>query len=305
MKKKLLPLVALVLLCLTVLWPFAVGGTTPLDPDAPASLTLHYQKDGTVFPELQVSIYRVAQAFPDGSYELIDPFASYHINIHGITMQEQWNTVAQTICAYIVADQVAPDREGLTDANGTVSFTDLETGLYFVREVVADNSGGTYIFNQFMVYLPTPQQDGSFSYDVEARPKCTAFIPKTQYTVTKLWQDEGSQNARPEEVTVDIYHDGILHDTQILSAQNNWTYTWYVTGEDTGKWTVAERTVPDGYTVTVQQNGGVFTVINTSGSEPGTPPPTGDTFSPLPWILGLCASGIALLILGIYSRRRR
>ena len=66
MKKKILPLVALVLLCLTVLWPFAVGGTTPLDPDAPASLTLHYQKDGTVFPELQVSIYRVAQAVPEG-----------------------------------------------------------------------------------------------------------------------------------------------------------------------------------------------------------------------------------------------
>ena len=31
----------------------------------------------------------------------------------------------------------------------------------------------------------------------------------------------------------------------------------------------------------------------------------GDTFTPLPWIILMCVSGMILLILGIYGRRRR
>lgn len=304
MKKRILPLILLVVMCFIALCSPCVHAVTPLDPDAEASLTLHYQKDGAVFADLQVGIYRVAEALPDGSFQLIEPFASYPVNIHGITMQEQWNTVAQTVYAYIVADQLAPDREMVTDENGAVCFADLDTGLYFVREVAAENTSGTYIFNQFMVYVPTPQPDGTYIYTVEANPKCTKFVPKNQYSVTKLWQDGGNQNYRPKEVTVDIYKDGVLYETQILNADNNWTYTWYITGEDHSKWTVTERTVPDIYKVIIQQNGSNFSIINTCEIPPDIPQ-TCDTFTPLPWIVTMCFSGVMLLILGIYSRRRR
>ena len=304
MKKRILPLILLAVICFWALCPLCVHAVMPLDPNAQASLTLHYQKDGVAFADLTIGIYRVAEAFPDGSFGLIEPFASYPISIHGITMQEQWHLVAQTLCSYIVADQVAPDREAKTDANGTVCFSDLETGLYFVREVAAENTSGTYVFNQFMVYVPTPQPDGSYDYAVEAKPKCTNFIPKTQYTVTKLWQDNGNQSTRPAEVTVDIYKDGVLQETQILGASNNWSYTWYVSGDDYGKWTVTERSVPDSYKVTIQENGNAFSIINTRQSQSQTPQ-TGDTFTPLPWIVTMCFSGVMLLILGIYSRRRR
>ena len=303
MKKRILPLIVLLGMCFMAFCPNRAQALTPLDPDAEASLTLHYQKDGAAFADLQVGIYRIAEAFPDGSFQLIEPFASYPLNIHGITVQEQWNQVAQTIYACIVSDQIAPDYEKMTDENGTVCFADLDTGLYFVREVVAENTNGTYIFNQFMVYLPTPQADGSYNYAVEARPKCTNFVPRTQYTVTKLWQDSGNQASRPKEVSVEIYKDGQLYETQILSASNNWTYTWYVSGEDHSKWAVAERTVPDNYKVTIRQNGSHFSIINTRQTTPDIPQ-TGDSSTPMLWILLMCFSGIMLVILGIYSRRR-
>lgn len=303
MKKRILPLILLLFLCLAALRPFSAQAVTSLDPDAEASITLHYQKEGTAFPDLQIGIYRVAEAYPDGSFQLIEPFASYPINIHNITMQEQWNHVAQTLNSYIVADQITPDYEMMTDENGTVFFSDVDTGLYFVREIVAENANGTYIFNQFMAYVPTPQQDGTYIYAVEANPKCTNFVPKNQYSVTKLWQDGGNQHLRPNEVTVDIYRDGVLYETKILNADNNWSYTWYVSGEDQSKWTVAERTVPDNYKVTVQQNGSHFSIINTRQTIPDIPQ-TGDSFTPLLWIVLMCFSGIVLVILGIYSRRR-
>lgn len=300
MKKRILPLLCLFLLGMALLQPVSAA---PLDPNAAASLTLYYQKDDAVFSDLKISIYRVAKALPDGTFDLMEPFASYPINIHGITIQEQWHDVAQTLYSYIAANQVAPNREAKTDANGTVCFSDLETGLYFVREVVAENTSGTYVFNQFMVYVPTPQPDGSYDYAAQAKPKCTNFVPKTQYTVTKLWQDNGNQS-RPNAVTVDIYKDGVLQQTQLLGAGNNWSYTWYVSADDYGKWTVTERSVPTSYNVTIRENGNTFSIINTRQGQPQVPQ-TGDTFALLPWLLTMCFSGIILVILGFYSRRRR
>lgn len=304
MKKRILPLLFLIAICLSILHPISVNALTPLDPDAQASLTLHYQKGGEAFADLQIGIYRVAEAFPDGTFQLIEPFSAYPIHIHDITMQDQWQNVAETLYAYIAADQVKPDQEAKTDENGTVCFSDLKTGLYFVREVVAENTEGIYVFDQFMIYVPTPQPDGTYEYAVEANPKCSNYVLKDQYTVTKLWQDTGSQEARPKEVTIDIYKDGVLQETQLLNAGNNWTYTWSVAGVDHGKWTVVERSVPDVYKVLIQQNGTHFSIINTHQTTSDISP-TGDSFALLPWLLTLCISGIALLALGIYSWRRR
>ena len=305
MNKRILPLFCLALIFFGLLCPVDVHAAIALDPNAEAELTLHYQKDGFAFPDLQIQIYRVAEAFPDGSFALIAPFSSYPINIHDITQQSQWVDIVTTLCAYITAEQLAPDWETVTDPDGTASFQALKTGLYLVREAVGENNSGTYFFNAFMVYLPTPQPDGSYAYQVEARPKCTNYTPKTQYTVTKLWKDSGNQSARPKEITVDIYRDRVLQESQVLNAQNDWTYTWYVSGEDQAVWSVAEREVPGEYKVTIRENGGVFSLINTRNPGPEVPPQTGDTFAPLPWILAMCISGILLLILGLHIRRRK
>lgn len=303
MKKRILPLVLLMAVCFSALFPLYVRASTPLNPDVKASLTLYYRKDGATFADLQIGIYRIAEAFSDGSFDLIEPFASYPINIHGITAQEQWHYVAQTLCSYMVADQIKPDYEKATDENGAVLFSGLQTGLYFVREAVAEDDSGTYVFNQFMVYVPAPQPDGSYIYDVEAYPKCTGFVPKDQYSVTKLWQDGGDQKSRPKAVTVDIYKDGVLFETQILSPENDWTYSWHVSVEDHGKWTVTERAVPDGYKVTIRQNGSSFSIINTRQVTPDIPQ-TGDSATPVLWTLLMCFSGFMLVILGVYSRRK-
>ena len=307
MRKRITLLICLVALSVAMFCPLSVQAVTSLDPTADASLTLHYQKEGQGFEGLSIRIYRVAEAFPDGTFELIEPFSSYPINIHDITVQEQWKDTAVTLNAYIVANQLMPTQETVTNDAGTAVFEHLKTGLYFVSEVAADNNSGTYVFNQFMVYLPAPQPDGSFDYDVEAKPKCVDYVPKTEYRVTKLWQDAGRQTDRPEEITVDIYKDGELWETQILNAGNNWSYVWYLPDEEQSNWTVAERSVPEEYTVTVQKNGGTFSIINTHKSIQEIPdiPQTGDTSNITLYITLMCLSGIMLIILGIYNRRHR
>lgn len=297
MKKRILPIFCL-LLTLAALLQVGVCAA-PVEN----SLTLCYQKGGVVFPDLQVSIYQVAELQNDGTYQLLEPFASASVNLDGITEQAQWQSIAQTAFSCIVANGVAPSQMTQTDEGGLAKFVNLPEGLFYVQEVVADNANGTYIFNQFMIYLPTPNPDGSFDYVVEANPKCLEFIPKTQYTVTKLWQDGGNSLNRPKEVIVDIYHQGVLQETQVLSAQNNWTYTWTVTQDNQSGWTVAEREVPEHYKVTVRQNDNTFTLINTRQGKPN-PPKTGDTFNPMPLVVIMCISGALLVVLGLYGRRR-
>lgn len=307
MKKRILLFVSIVVICFAVIPPLFVNAVTPLEPDAETSLTVTYQKDGTVFPDLNVCIYRVAQAFPSGKFEVIEPYSSYPVNIHDITAQEQWTNVANTLSAYIVANYVTPDAEARTNAKGIAEFASLKTGLYLVEEVIAENTNGTYIFNRFMVYLPTPQADGSYLYTAEANPKCVSFAPKTEYRVTKLWQDAGHRNDRPEQVLIDIYKDGVLQETPILNAENNWSYIWYVSEDSQGRWTVVERSVADMYTVTIQQNGSCFSIINTYKSNVEIPdsPQTGDTTNLTLYAILMCISGIMLIILSVCSRRHK
>ncbi|MBE5758649.1 MAG: Cna B-type domain-containing protein [Clostridiales bacterium] len=297
MKKRILSLILLLLICISSVSPLCAFAAEDL------SLTLHYQKNETAFSDLPIGIYLVAKALPNGTYQLVEPFASYPINIYGITTQEQWQDIAQTVYSYIVAGQIQPTDEKTTAENGSVSFTGLEAGLYFVREVSTETNDGIYVFNQLMVYVPTPKPDGTYLYQVEAKPKCTGFTPKTQYSVTKLWQDSGYQNNRPKEILVNIYKDGVLFETQTLHAENNWTYNWYVSQEDHSKWTVAEKASSSVYQVKIQQNGSYFSIINTYRTTPDVPK-TGDSFTPMLWVILLCFSGVMLVILGYYSRRK-
>ena len=301
--KKIIPALLLIIsLFVLTLQPFSASAVTLLDTDAEASLTLYYQKDGKSFSSLNISIYRVAEAYPDGSFQLVSPFSSYPVTIHDVTNKEDWKRISHTLYSYTVANNVAADAVKATDENGCIVFDKLKTGLYLVASVVADDSDGTYIFDEFLVYLPSQTEDGTYEYNMEAKPKCSSFTAKTEYTVTKLWQDTGDLETRPRQVTVDICKDGELKETVVLSAENDWTYTWLVSEDDRGIWTVTERTACDPYTVTVLQNHNVFSIINAMETLPDAPQ-TGDSFTPLPWIIIMCFSGIVLLILSLYRRR--
>ena len=302
MRKRLLSLLMLPILLLSFLQLSAAASVTPLETDRSCSLTVTFAKEGVGFPGLEARIYRVASASADGSFDLIAPFSSFPVNIHGITSRQEWKTVATTLHAYITANAIAPDHVAVSDENGAAVFSQIPTGLYLVLGAIGENNTGIYEFEDFMIYLPTPLEDGSFDYDLEARPKPVAFTPKTQYQVTKLWKDSGHTAKRPDKVLVDIYKDDVLQETVELNAANNWTYTWHVP-EDGSKWTAVERDVPRDYKVTITINGAVITITNAiRGND--TPPKTGDTFPLWPYAASMSLSGCLLILLGIWRRRK-
>ena len=89
----------------------------------------------------------------------------------------------------------------------------------------------------------------------------------TKKTVTKIWKDENNiEGFRPNSITVELLdNNNKVVDSAILSESNNWTHTFTnlslnADGKEI-KYTVREKEVPEGYTVSYDQDN--LTITNT------------------------------------------
>ena len=248
-----------------------------VNPDPSCSLTLSYSSNGVSFPNLEIEIYRVA-AEKNGMYALVEPFSTYPIKIHGITSQQEWKDTAQTVKSYVNANQITAYRSQKTDITGRVYFKNLETGLYMVKGVIAQNMGESVEFLDFMIYLPM-LTNGSYNYNVSAKPKHIEYIPPVRHTVFKLWRDGGVTEQRPEAIYVDILKDGVVQESIALNHDNSWSYSWETENSD-GVWSVMEKDAPEGYDVTITNTQTIFMITNTY--VPTTPEEPEDPDKPNP-----------------------
>lgn len=185
--------------------------------------------------------------------------------------------------------------------------------------------GSTRQYAPSLIAVPGVGGGGNWRYDVTAAPKYTekpggGDEPDTPvtYTAVKLWAGEKSSDKRPASVEIAICRDGVEQERRTLSADNDWMYRWTAVG---GTWSVLERNVPEGYTVTVQRSGSSFFVTNTHSAVPdpiptpeptpkptpgpGDRPQTGDESHLTLYIVCMAVSGLALLLLGVLNRNQK
>ena len=307
-KKSLRVLTTLILVCL-VLQPLSVTAAEQVDTARKGSIHLEYSHNGIRFPDQEIRIYRVAEMYADGSYERIAPFDRFPVRMHGFTSQKEWQDTANTLAAYITAEEIPPTATKTTNDSGNVLFSELKVGVYLVMGVTTKTDTHTYRFENFCIFLPRPLSDGRQEYDIKAKPKSSATPhpeePKEiPFQVVKLWKDEGLQKQRPQRVTVDILKNGVVQNTVLLDADNNWTYSWMAPeGEDV--WSVMEKDVPAEYTVVITSSGSSFTITNSRQVPEGNPPKTGDTFALRSWLALMSLSGILLMAFGMMQKRKR
>ncbi len=296
---------AAVMLFSCIMISIGVSAVEPIVTDSPVSLTLTYSYNGVVFEGEEVSLYRVGEVYPNSSFGLTEEFSAYALSLNTVKSQSEWNAIAQTAMSYVVADSVSPTAAAVTDSEGKVSYTELQTGLYLVSGVRSDYDKGYCSFDCFMIILPASNDDGTWSYKVEAKPK--SLYVQTQpddieYSVIKLWKDTGYEAKRPAKVEVELYKDGAFAEKVVLSSENNWHYTWK-SADDGAVWTAVETNVAAGYTVTIEQKDNAFVLANTYGKNP-PPPQTGDSFGLGIYVVLLAVAGLGLVIIGVISRRK-
>ena len=279
----------------------------PIIPDQECSLTVSFCYGQTAFANAQVKLYRIAEVSADFQYTLISSFETSGLILNGIQSNGEWNVVRSTLEAYILAYGVQPDAVTTTDENGQVYFEALPTGLYLVTigQVVQDELH--FRFDSALVALPGLGQDGYWQYQVAVNAKGEVLPPvdpdeEKELKVLKLWKGDEGRTDRPPSVEVEIFRNGTSYETVILSEQNHWAYSWTVK-DDGAAWTVIERNIPEGYTMTVETRESSFVLTNTWPTIPEEPPKAGDTTTIMFYVVLMIISGAMLVVLGLMRKR--
>ena len=323
-RKRTLVLLAAVL-CLLTSVAQAAGS---IDLTRKPTLTLTCRDGKTALSGAKFSIYRVADADETGELTVRSEFDEFDLDIRGKN-DRRWREMAQTLESYVLRRELTPADSGKTDKTGMLTFPTqgktLAAGLYLVIGERHTQGGNDYDAEPFFVLLPTQDlENNEWVYDVSANVKFGKTpVPDDGDTVTrkvlKVWDDDGAEDSRPQEITVELLRNGKVYDTVKLSEKNNWRYTWLDLDAD-ARWSVTEKTV-SGYTVSITREGITFVVTNTKKPDrtdtPDTPvkpsypsKPSSPAKPTLPqtgavwWhVEALALSGLVFLILGALDRK--
>ena len=248
------------------------------------SVTLMDPKDETPITGAELSLFYVATVTLDRNNDLSYTFTDAFEDC-GSTLEDP--ALSVKLDAFVKANTVAAEKR-VTDTHGNVTFTNLPLGLYFVQQT--NTVAGYAPCTAFLVTVPIHNAD-RYVYDVNASPK-TDVAKLTDITIRKVWNTDASAKAA-DRVTVQLLKDGLVIDTAVLSAQNNWQIT-YTDMPESDMYSVVEVNVPMGFTATYSQRGYVFTVTNTASLAQ-----TGQLIWPIPVLAmaGLCLIAIGTVVL--------
>lgn len=306
-----------ILMCMMILGlfvPQSVNAADQMDKEREVSLRIEYQGEKESLSGVGVWIYKVADVNADLEFELTGDFAKYPVKVNGLDA-EGYRLLAETLETYVLKDGIKAYDKTTVNENGVAEFPAtkevMEQGLYLVisQKYIDENQNFTYA--PILICLPNRDVDGNWVYDETIYPKDAPEDEKTSIKVVKIWK--GNDDKRPEKIEVELLKDGKVFDTVILNEENNWRYEWKLL--EKGNWKVAEKDVPEGYTVIVSEEQTGYVIINTYEEPPTTPPtpPTPPTTPPgknpqtgvLWWPVPILAGvGMVLFMIGWVKRRR-
>ena len=282
-----------IILCFTVILSVAVFNlfqVAAVDVNKTCSLKLNECLSG-----LNVHLYRVASIDEVGSYQYTEDFKEADnttIDLNKLETSEELKNAAMTLKGYAVR------KEGVTKttASSTLTYSNLNTGLYLV---VADNlviDGKTYTYLPYLISLPQGTK-----YDVSIDFVKYSEAHSHEYKMIKQWKDNGSTH--PNSIEVELYDGNTFVKTITLDAAHNYAYSWKT--EQVVNYSIKEKNVK-GYKgiVSVSSNDAKteYVITNTSTSSTGSHVKTGDTTRINHWVTLMALSGLFLLIVGTLFR---
>ncbi len=281
-------------------------------------ITLTCTQDEIILKGVQWELFQIGER-QDHTVNFIPALSEYELDL-GDLSTEAVDTAAKTLESYVTAAGLAPIAAGSTDSNGELVFEGLDNGLYLA--VGKPLQIGSICYYPSALLLEILGSDTGMSYD--AFPKFYAEHRSNAdkaYIVRKVWVDDDDANhARPVNITVDLFENGVLRETVTLDESNNWEYRWE-TLDTASRWTVVERKIPAHYEVMIDYNSQQYLIRNTYQDTPKvtTAPPavtttattTAEVKKPakliqtgqLWWpVLPLSVGGLLLIGIGISAR---
>lgn len=226
-------------------------------------------------PGMSFRVYRIADVSADGALTLTPAAETYQVPT-GEGSIGDWKQFAQTLALYYQRDGVTPAAQGTTDALAELTLRDLPAGLYMVCGDPLHVNGNVYTPSTTLVTVPQKNALDAWTYDVALTPELLLQeAPKDPVVrrVLKQWEGEMDGAQRPEKVSVQLLKNGVVYDTQVLTAEGGWSYQWDELNAD-DVWTVVEGEIVEDYSVRIVQQGITYVITNTYTPEiePGPVP---------------------------------
>ena len=216
-------------------------------------ITLHEQVKDTYVEGAEITIYQIADAYNENgnlAYKYTEQFSDCEVSLKDITKEGFYKEIEKCI---------NEDSIGIVDytnENGNVTFTDLPLGLYLIKQT--NKVDGYSTIDSFIAHIPVTI-DNSWTYDIVSNPK-TEIIRLMDVIVEKKWDIQNSKST-PISIIIQLLKGEEVIDEVTLSEENKWTHTWFQI-EESDEYSVREKVVPEGYTVTYRQEGNTFVVTN-------------------------------------------
>lgn len=219
-KKSLFLIVSAVLLCAVILCaavPVYAKEVPDINRRGSVRIAMYY--GDTAVGGGTLTLYRVgAVTETDGDYNFaeVGDFAGYKGTYEGTLGENLSAESAQKLAQYVSDNHIA----GITQtigSDGSVVFSDLETGLYLlIQENAAD---GYKQVMPFLVSLPL-YEDGTYVYNVDASPKVE--LEKSSNPAEPSDPDIPKEPSKPEEPTTPGEPNVPAEPTLPKTGQLNW-----------------------------------------------------------------------------------
>lgn len=272
-----------------------------IDFSKKGSLLINYRYEDLKVNDILVKVYKVASFNKEMQYELVDSFKDYPVKVNGLKDNQEWNTLKQTLLAYIEANSILESYQGSVIDN-KFSLSNLDLGLYLVVTEKIENSDYSLCFEPFLISVPNLDEFGYWDYDLDVFPKVSEYIKNykdVSYSVFKKWNDNGKN--RPKSITIEIYKNNELYETKVLSSTNNWSYSWNSI-LDGSIWNVFERDVPNGYNVSISFENNNFVITNTLDNVDN--PQTSDNINLFLYLFWFSLIGLIIVIIYLYKKKK-
>ena len=240
-----------ILLCLSCI---CMGASAKSASD----LTLICEVEGEPIKGMRWEAFRIG-SFDGEKITIEGEFAKYPVYIDEISASA-FADAASTLRDYAFSFKIKSDGSGTSKNDGSVTFRNLENGVYLVA--------ARLMVKGEVSYYPTP---ALVVVDYEINPEnviypkiSTAVIMAGQseyYELKKIWENSENLPYKPTEIVVDLYRDFEFFRTVTLTEENDWFYSWensYV-----AEWSIIERRIPEGCCVIYRNDGRRYVMVNT------------------------------------------
>lgn len=242
----------------------SLGGETLAATEQKITLTVQQQEPVAAIKAYH--LYQVAAYSADGKPYTLTPFTAYSVELDDLDTSE-WKIAGETLAAYAARDHLLPFASAEVDAGGVCRFSsdseNLTEGIYLL---VGVQDSEEMMMEPVLLTLPFRTEQGDIVYDAIVTPK---YFQKndsndafTSEKVIKVWENGDEAAKRPRQIDVQLLKNGEVHAVSSLSEANNWQHQWSDL-DSQASWTVVEKTVPEGYTVAIQDKGTTTLITNT------------------------------------------